>query len=108
MIRPAPTVSQPVTDEEEVEAIEPAEEDNAPVGPSEDEESAFIAEERLSVSAPVAAAEEIEDDLAPAAMPSMAELSKRVPAEVLEVMDELFRAKFAKVQRVPSKHLKKN
>lgn len=40
-------------------------------------------------------------------LPAMNELVKRIPAEVLSTMDELFRARFEKVQRVPKKSLKK-
>jgi hypothetical protein len=41
----------------------------------------------------------------PAKLPPLDELVQRIPSEVRELMDELFRAKFVRVQRVPKKAL---
>lgn len=39
-------------------------------------------------------------------LPPLDELVQRIPAEVRETLEELFRVKFTNVQRVPAKHLK--
>lgn len=87
---------------------EEAEEDSAPVGPGADEEAAFLAGDGADpmvagmIEPPVSTAEEESTN----GLPALEELVKRIPAEVLGTMDELFRAKFATVQRVPKKSLK--
>ena len=82
---------------------DPVPDSEAPSGPSEAEESAYIAGQAkgpyLSSSRPVAQA--IDENL-----PAMEELNKRIPPEVLTKIDELFRAKFARVLRVSEKNLK--
>ena len=42
------------------------------------------------------------------ALPSLDELVSRVPAEVREVLDELFRARFTAVRRMPARALKQS
>jgi len=39
-------------------------------------------------------------------LPPLDELVQRIPSEVREILEELFRVKFTNVQRVPAKHLK--
>lgn len=78
----------------------------APSGPTEDEENAFIAEARTFAARPVATTQEPAEEAA-GAVPAMDELVKRIPAEVLGAMDELFRARFVKVERVPKRALKR-
>lgn len=74
----------------------------------EQAESAFRAEARdrgESVFAPRPAedaAEEPETD----ALPKLDELVARIPAEVRETLEDLFRARFVAVKRVPKKTLK--
>lgn len=85
--------------------------DGAPVGPSDGEEASFAAEQReQGFSAPAAAASR-----APAAdtepddkksLPPLDDLVQRVPPGVRQMMDELFRANFVTVKRVPKSALK--
>ena len=75
--------------------------------PGEAEEAAFLAEQRAQgVVVPVqpAAAAGEETDLQP--LPSLEELVPRIPAETRAALDDLFRAKFTAVRRVPKKALK--
>jgi hypothetical protein len=83
--------------------------DGAPVGPTDGEEAAFLSEQRERgelPSAPVAklAAAEEPDDKSP--LPPLDDLVNRIPAETRQLMDELFRAKFVTVKRVPRSALK--
>lgn len=82
--------------------------DGAPVGPADGEEAAFIAEQReqgfaAPAATPAAAAVE-PDDKSP--LPPLDDLVNRIPAATRELMDELFRAKFITVKRVPRSALK--
>ncbi len=75
----------------------------APVGPGEAEESAFLAEQRLAnPPPPIAAIGAIEADEENVALPPMDDLIRRIPASAREVMDQLFRAKFIAVKRMPA------
>lgn len=82
--------------------------DGAPVGPSDGEEASFIAEQReqgfAAPAAARAAAATEPDDKAP--LPPLDDLVNRIPAATRELMDELFRAKFVTVKRVPRGALK--
>ncbi len=49
---------------------------------------------------------ESEDSEAKTALPALDELVSRVPAEVRELLDELFRARFTAVRRMPARALK--
>jgi hypothetical protein len=92
---------------EESEVVEDA---DAPAGPSPAEEAAFQAEENGDVDVlPVALRSEPEEPepIVKGELPALDDLIKRIPAEVLETMEELFRAKFVKVERVAKKHLKR-
>lgn len=84
-----------------------ASEEGAPVGPSEGEEAAFLAEQRAaepfappSVAAPAAPAEP------DAPLPALDDLVARIPAPTRELLGELFRARFVTVRRVPASALK--
>ncbi len=85
--------------------------DGAPVGPSDGEEASFIAEQReQGFSAPATAnraagAAEAEPD-AKTPLPPLDDLVQRVPPGVRQLMDELFRANFVTVKRVPKSALK--
>lgn len=84
--------------------------EGAPVGPSEGEESAFLAEQREQgfhspASKAAVATEEPEEK---GALPPLDDLVNRIPAATRELMDELFRAKFVTVKRVPKSALKNN
>lgn len=50
------------------------------------------------------AAAEVEE--APAKLPAMEDLVQRIPAEARGALDELFRARFVRVQRIPRKALR--
>jgi hypothetical protein len=80
------------------------------VGPSDGEEASFIAEQReQGFSAPAApnraVATEVEPDTK-TPLPPLDDLVQRVPAGVRQLMDELFRANFVTVKRVPKSALK--
>jgi phosphoglycolate phosphatase-like HAD superfamily hydrolase len=85
-------------------------ENGANVWPDENAEAAFIADARQRGEPVVAAvatreaAEEKEDDKK--ALPPLADLMKRLAPEVRETLDDLFRAKFTGVRRVPKQCLK--
>jgi hypothetical protein len=79
----------------------------APVGPSAEEEAAFIAEERENGYAPAAATSGPGGDEAEAGeLPPLEDLVKRIPPATRDVMEELFRAKFVTVRRIPRAALK--
>ncbi len=84
--------------------------DGAPVGPSEGEEASFMAEQReQGFSAPVAAASRVAAESEPddkRSLPPLDDLVQRVPPGVRQLMDELFRANFVTVKRVPRSALK--
>jgi len=76
--------------------------------PDASAESAFLAEARargesVSVAKPAEAPAEEAD---PKSLPPLDELVNRIPAEVREVLDDLFRARFVTVKRVPRRALK--
>lgn len=104
---PADDVSEAVV---ATEQAPPALENGANVWPDEGAEAAFIAEARErgeKVTASPAArelAEEKDDDKK--ALPPLADLMNRLSPELRETLDELFRAKFTGVRRVPKKVLK--
>lgn len=90
------TVDEPVADE-----------GDAPVGPTEAEEAAYLAEQAAAVGGPATApASDAEAEEAPAQLPAVEELVSRIPPGAREALDELFRARFVRVQRVPRKALK--
>jgi len=84
--------------------------DNAPWPVDETAEAAFRADAHLRGESvmPVsnvatAAGEETEPK---GTLPPLEELVKRIPPEVREALEDLFRAKFVKVKRVPKQALK--
>jgi len=88
---------------------EPIEEEAAPAWPGEAEEASFLAGERGSANgaaptggpaatpAPHVDTAEVADISPP---PPLEELVQRIPPEIREAMEELFRAKFTRVTRV--------
>ncbi len=80
----------------------------APVGPSPDGEAAFLNEqnsqEAASASLSVAAPVEVEEPAE--ALPKLDELVNRISAPTRALVDELFRARFVTVKRVPKSALK--
>ncbi|MDP3069171.1 MAG: hypothetical protein Q8N18_02730 [Opitutaceae bacterium] len=80
----------------------------APLWPDETAEASFIAEARARGEPLVVArpAEESTDESAGKALPPLEELVQRIPDEVREVLEDLFRARFVAVRRLPGKALK--
>jgi hypothetical protein len=82
----------------------------APVGPSTEEEAVFLAGDRLSEQAygagPKVEGGEPESEQLETPLPPMEDLVKRIPAPVRELMEELLRARFVTVKRVPKAALK--
>ncbi len=85
--------------------------DEAPWPTEAGGESAFLAEARergepvvAAVPAGVAKTSEVEDEKGP--LPGLDEMVQRIPADVRDVLEELYRVKFTAVRRVPAKHLK--
>ena len=85
-----------------------SEEEGASIWPDEAAESAFLAEARDRgevVAAPKPKEESTEDsDAKP--LPPLDELVQRIPAEVRDTLEDLFRARFVAVKRVPKRALK--
>ena len=81
--------------------------DSAPF--DEAAEAAFLAEARDRgevVATAKIAADVVEEVVDSKALPPLDELVKRIPPEVRETLEDLFRAKFVAVRRVPAKALK--
>jgi hypothetical protein len=81
--------------------------EEAPPPLDEAGEASFLADAHSRgevVSAPPPMAEVEETESAP--LPPLDSLVQRLPAEVREALDDLFRAKFVRVQRVPKRALK--
>lgn len=95
---------------EPVAVIEPALQDEAGAAnwPDEFAESAFLSEarDRGEKVVPVLAKEDIAEETDAKTLPSLDELVQRIPSEVREVLEDLFRAKFTTVRRIPRKALK--
>lgn len=109
-----PVSSSPVTPEpdagEAVAAVAaaPAVEASSANWPDESSESAFLAEARdrgetVLVKAPET---DVADESDAKALPPLNELVERIPPGVREVLDDLFRARFVAVRRVPKRALK--
>jgi hypothetical protein len=78
--------------------------------PDEVAESAMLSELRSkgeNVSAPRRPTAPVEETDTAANLPPLDELVGRIPPEVREVLEDLFRAKFVAVRRVPKQALKK-
>lgn len=94
---------------EAVGAVAVADEPEAPHWPDEASESAFLADaqERGEVVTRLKSVEPTETTDEAQPLPSLDALVERIPAKVRDTLEELFRAKFVKVQRVPKRALKK-
>ena len=103
----APASTEADVEDEAAVATRPALEDNAPFPIDEAAEAAFLSEAReRGEVVPRRSAAEIEEEAAPKALPSLDELVHRIPAEVRETLDDLFRVRFVRVQRMPKKAFK--
>ena len=79
---------------------------DGPAGPSTEEEAAFLTQEQEMGTVAVApvqpeSTEEGQGNLLP-----MEDLVKRIPMPTRDLMEELFRAKFITVKRIPQAALK--
>ncbi|MBL9188623.1 MAG: hypothetical protein JNK23_14165 [Opitutaceae bacterium] len=80
----------------------------APLWPDETAEADFIAEARargepVVVARPAAESDEPSEGKP---LPPLEELVQRIPDEVRETLEDLFRARFVAVRRIPGKALK--
>jgi hypothetical protein len=92
------------------------EDDDAPHWPDEAAESAFLGgqpDETLSATsagaggaAPARVQGDEGDSGPPVSLPQLQSLVDRIPAEAMETLDELFRARFVSVKRVQKRSLK--
>ncbi len=89
-------------------AAAPAGEASGANWPDESIESAFLAEVRERGEAVVVKPPEndVADEADAKALPPLNELVERIPPGVREVLDDLFRARFVAVRRVPKRALK--
>ena len=106
---PARTVEAGVAVADNEPELPPAD-DEAPaaIWPDDSMESAFRAEakERGEPVRVARESEEKEEENESGAVPKLDDLVARIPAGVREAMEELFRARFVAVKRVPRKALK--
>ncbi len=102
------------TEPEAGEAVAPSETGATPASPENPTwpddavESAFLAEakERGEIVAPPKPAEDAGEDEDPKAMPGVTDLVAKIPPNIRDALEDLFRAKFVRVVRVPKKALK--
>ena len=80
----------------------------APLWPDETAESAFLAEARARGEPvlPAKSKEEVAEEPVAKSLPALDELVQRIPPDVREALDDLFRARFVAVKRVPKGALK--
>ena len=79
---------------------------DAPAGPSSEEEAAFLAQEReMGIVTPALMHTErlLEEK---GELPPLEDLVKRIPMPTRDLMEELFRARFVTVKRIPKSALK--
>lgn len=87
-------------------AVPPVDTDE-PSMPGEEAERAMLAELRERGEAPVRAkALSADADEKPVRLPPLDELVKRIPSNVRDTLDELFRARFTGVRKIPADALK--
>lgn len=80
----------------------------APIGPSAEEEAALLSADRTSEAfyGQAPKAENLEPETEATPLPPMDDLVQRIPLPARELMEELFRARFVTVRRVPKSALK--
>lgn len=79
---------------------------DAPAGPSSEEEAAFLAQEREMGNVTPALMHVEKPPEEKGELPPLEDLVKRIPMPTRDLMEELFRAKFVTVKRIPSSALK--
>ncbi len=92
----------------ETAGVPPPEGSESAGWPDASAEAAFLSEARERGEVPVVAKarEEIAEETDARPLPALDTLVQRIPADVRETLDELFRARFVRVTRVPRKALK--
>lgn len=80
--------------------------DNSVAWPDESAETAFLAESGEKGELPSAAAGVPAMEVETRQLPSMEELVARIPPDVREGLDGLFRARFVRVVRIPAQALR--
>jgi len=78
----------------------------APSGPASEEEAVFLAQEREAGVVPGLPVQAGDSEDEKGDLPPMENLVKRIPGPARELMEELFRARFVTVKRVPKSALK--
>lgn len=86
--------------------VDPDPDDGAPVGPTPEEEASFQELDGGSGQDAGEAREEEEEGEPAGPLPALDELVARIPQSTRALIDELFRAKFVGVRRIPAKALK--
>lgn len=107
----SPFEDEPMPMEEGMPAFVPAAglEGEAPQWPDDAAESAFRAEARdrgETVKAARSTVDAVEEAAEAKALPKLEEMVEKIPAEVRDVLEDLFRAKFVRVQKIPKRLLK--
>lgn len=84
-------------------------EGESPQWPDDAAESSFRAEARdrgEKVQPTRTTVEHLEDAADAKALPKLEDMVEKIPAEVRDVLEDLFRAKFVRVQKIPKRLLK--
>ncbi|MDB6128328.1 MAG: hypothetical protein JWM35_2224, partial [Verrucomicrobia bacterium] len=82
-------------------------ENGANVWPDESAESLFLSGQKEQEAPAVAtSAVEVSEETDGKPLPALEDLVKKIPAEIRATIDELFRAKFVSVKRIPKSALK--
>lgn len=76
------------------------------MGPSSEEEAAFLAQQGSTDAVPAIPVQSERGDENQDNLPPMEDLVKRIPMPTRDLMEELFRAKFITVKRIPQSALK--
>ncbi len=76
------------------------------VGPSTEEEAAFLAQEQELGTVAAVPVQPANTEESQGSLPPMEDLVKRIPMPTRDLMEELFRAKFITVKRIPQAALK--
>ena len=97
---------QPAPAEDASEAISAMPEGAPNAWPDERAEAAMLSELGSRGELATPAATEAVEETETRNLPPLDELVKRIPPEVREALDDLFRAKFTTVRRMPQKALK--
>lgn len=109
--RAAPAETRPATtpDDTAGDTGDAGDYDDGPGWPDDAAESAFLAGDAATATAPPAAPrkdDEEAEETAAGELPPLETLVARIPQETRGVLEELFRARFVSVKKIPRKALK--